>query len=86
MQFLAVAVRFLTDFLFWQPVAVAVGPNMVKKPDPTGLSNTSGSYNPETINPIGWTREMPMDLIPYARESLAKVDERETSRGGGFRR
>jgi hypothetical protein len=40
MQFLAVAVRFLTDFLFWKPVAVAVGPNMVKKPDPTGLSNT----------------------------------------------
>jgi splicing factor 3B subunit 2 len=40
MQFLAVAVQFLTDFLFWQPVAVAVGPNMVKKPDPTGLSNT----------------------------------------------
>jgi hypothetical protein len=41
MQLLAVAVRFLTDFLFWQPVAVAVGPNMVKKLDPTGLSNTS---------------------------------------------
>jgi hypothetical protein len=40
MQLLAVAVQFLTDFLFWQPVAVAVGPNMVKKPDPTGLSNT----------------------------------------------
>jgi hypothetical protein len=41
MQLLAVAVRFLTDFLFWQPVAVAVGPNMVKKLDPTGLSNTN---------------------------------------------
>jgi hypothetical protein len=43
MQLLAVAVRFLTDFLFWQPVVVAVGPNMVKKPDPTGLSNTIGN-------------------------------------------
>jgi hypothetical protein len=48
MQFLAVAVRFLTDFPFWQPVAVAVGPNMVKKPDPTGLSNTS-SLSPQQV-------------------------------------
>jgi hypothetical protein len=48
MQFLAVAVRFLTDFLFWQPVAV--GPNMVKKPDPTGLSNTNPNQSrPQNI-------------------------------------
>jgi hypothetical protein len=31
-----VAVAVVDNFLIWQPVAVAVGPNMVQKPDPTG--------------------------------------------------
>jgi hypothetical protein len=55
MQLLAVAVQFLTDFLFWQPFAVAVGPNMVKKPDPTGLSNTICTHEdvfPQLLQPL----------------------------------
>jgi hypothetical protein len=60
MQILAVAVRFLTDFSFWQPVAVAVGPNMVKKPDPTGLSNTTNQWTHHNKDRVTMTKLVPL--------------------------
>jgi hypothetical protein len=75
MQFLAVAVRFLTDFPFWQPVAVAVGPNMVKKPDPTGLSNTS------YLMPRGTNRDRDW-LVSAEKVKITGPDRRQPVRYG----
>jgi hypothetical protein len=38
-----------------------------------------GSYNPEVVNPTGWTCKLPTDLIPYTRERFTEVDDERLS-------